>query len=94
MYDDAALLASSFSSFISQLSNYSTDWQIMVSNNDDGCTNSGGVETGDESHDKQRCMLEHDSGDDDGKLELGSAKGMDCSTIFAKSMPEPIWLSC
>ena len=41
MDDDAALLASSFSTFIGQLSNYSTDWQIMVANDDSGCTNSG-----------------------------------------------------
>jgi hypothetical protein len=41
MYDDAALLGSSFSTFINQLSNYSTDWQIMVANQDNGCTNSG-----------------------------------------------------
>ena len=41
MNDDAALLASSFSTFISQLNNYSTDWQIMVANSDSGCSNSG-----------------------------------------------------
>ncbi len=41
MYDDAALLASSFSTFINQLNNYSTDWQIMVVNDDNGCSNSG-----------------------------------------------------
>ena len=41
MNDDASRLASNFSSFISQLSGYSNDWQIMVVNDDDGCTNSG-----------------------------------------------------
>lgn len=41
MSDDATLLASSFSTFIGQLNNYSTDWQIIVANNDNGCTNSG-----------------------------------------------------
>lgn len=41
MYDDAAILASSFSTFISQLNNYSTDWQIMVANQDSGCNTSG-----------------------------------------------------
>ena len=41
MYDDAALLASSFSTFINQLNNYSTNWQIMVVNDDNGCNNSG-----------------------------------------------------
>ena len=41
MYDDAALLASSFSTFINQLNNYSTDWQIIVANGDDGCNQSG-----------------------------------------------------
>ncbi len=41
MDDDASRLASNFGSFITQLNGYSTDWQIMVANNDDGCTNSG-----------------------------------------------------
>ena len=41
MYDDAAILASSFSTFITQLNNYSTDWQIMVANQDSGCNTSG-----------------------------------------------------
>ena len=41
MDDDAANLASNFSSFIGQLSNYSNDWQIMVVNDDNGCTNLG-----------------------------------------------------
>ena len=41
MGDDNALLASSFSSFISQLNNYSTDWQIMIANADSGCNNGG-----------------------------------------------------
>lgn len=41
MSDDNALLATSFSSFISQLNNYSTDWQIMIANADSGCNNGG-----------------------------------------------------
>lgn len=41
MDDDAARLANNFQSFINELSNYSTDWQVMVANNDNGCTNSG-----------------------------------------------------
>jgi len=41
MSDDNALLASSFSTFISQLNNYSTDWQIMIANADNGCNNGG-----------------------------------------------------
>lgn len=41
MSDDNALLASNFSTFISQLSNYTTDWQIMIANADNGCNNGG-----------------------------------------------------
>lgn len=41
MDDDQAALASNFSAFISQLSYYTDDWQIMVANDDDGCNNSG-----------------------------------------------------
>lgn len=41
MDDDARNLASQFSSFIGQLSNYTTDWHVMVANDDDGCNNSG-----------------------------------------------------
>ena len=41
MSDDAALLASNFSTFISELSNYTTDWQIMIANADNGCNNGG-----------------------------------------------------
>jgi hypothetical protein len=41
MDDDARSLASNFSTFIGQLSNYTTDWQVMVVNNDNGCNNSG-----------------------------------------------------
>jgi len=44
MSDDAASLAAQFTSFISQLSDYTTDWHIIVANNDDGC-NSGGILT-------------------------------------------------
>ena len=41
MNDDQSRLASNFSYFITQLSNYTTDWRVMVVNNDNGCTNSG-----------------------------------------------------
>lgn len=41
MRDDADALAGNFSSFISALSTYTTDWHIMVVNDDDGCNNSG-----------------------------------------------------
>jgi hypothetical protein len=41
MDDDQTSLAKNFSGFISQLSNYTTEWKVMVANDDDGCTNSG-----------------------------------------------------
>jgi len=41
MDDNQAQLANNFSTFITQLSNYTTDWQIIVVNDDDGCTDSG-----------------------------------------------------
>lgn len=41
MDDDISTLSSNFSSFIGQLSGYSNDWQIIVANGDDGCTDSG-----------------------------------------------------
>ena len=41
MNDDASRLASNFSTFINQLDSYTSDWQVMVANDDDGCTNSG-----------------------------------------------------
>jgi len=41
MNDDQSRLASNFSYFISQLSNYTSNWRVMVANNDNGCTNSG-----------------------------------------------------
>ena len=34
-------LANNFSYFISELSNYTTNWHVMVVNDDDGCNNSG-----------------------------------------------------
>ena len=43
MGDDQARLASNFSTFISELNTYSTDWQIIVANADSGCNNTGGV---------------------------------------------------
>lgn len=44
MSDNTSQLASNFSSFISQLSNYSSDWQVMVTGGDTGC-NVGGILT-------------------------------------------------
>ncbi|MDP2312020.1 MAG: choice-of-anchor D domain-containing protein [Pseudomonadota bacterium] len=41
MDDDARSLASNFSAFITNLSVYTTNWHIMVVNDDDGCNNSG-----------------------------------------------------
>ena len=41
MDDDQARLASNFDYFANELNNYTTDWQIIVVNDDDGCTNSG-----------------------------------------------------
>ena len=41
MDNDVSRLASNFSSFITQLNGYSTDWQIIVANQDNGCNNSG-----------------------------------------------------
>lgn len=41
MDDDARNLSSNFSAFIGDLSNYTTDWHIIVANDDDGCNNSG-----------------------------------------------------
>lgn len=41
MNDDAARLGSNFNTFINQLDSYTSDWQVMVANDDDGCTNSG-----------------------------------------------------
>lgn len=41
MDDDQRALADNFSTFISTLSTYTTDWRIMVVNDDDGCNNSG-----------------------------------------------------
>jgi hypothetical protein len=43
MDDDQARLASNFSTFISELATYSTDWQIIVANADSGCNAHGGV---------------------------------------------------
>jgi len=41
MDDDQVRLANNFSKFISELSSYSNDWQIMVVNDDNGCNNTG-----------------------------------------------------
>ncbi|MEC7242723.1 MAG: choice-of-anchor D domain-containing protein [Myxococcota bacterium] len=41
MNDDQSRLASNFSYFISQLNNFTSNWHVMVVNDDNGCTNSG-----------------------------------------------------
>jgi hypothetical protein len=41
MDDDAALLATNFSSFISDLNDYASDWQVVVADNLDGCNLEG-----------------------------------------------------
>jgi hypothetical protein len=41
MNDDQAKLNTGFSYFINELSNYTSNWRVMVVNNDNGCTNSG-----------------------------------------------------
>ena len=41
MDDDSAALARNFSTFISLLGGYSNDWQVIVSNDDDGCSRTG-----------------------------------------------------
>jgi hypothetical protein len=43
MSDDKTRLASNFSTFISELATYSTDWQIIVATADNGCNSHGGV---------------------------------------------------
>lgn len=41
MDDDQRRLATNFSTFISLLSSYSNDWQIIIANDDDGCNQTG-----------------------------------------------------
>lgn len=41
MDDNQRLLGDNFSTFITSLTTYTTDWQVMVVNDDDGCNNSG-----------------------------------------------------
>jgi hypothetical protein len=41
MSDEASRLASNFSYFINELNQYTTDWRIMVVNDDNGCHRSG-----------------------------------------------------
>ncbi len=43
MDDDQARLAANFSTFITELNTYSTDWQIIVANKDTGCNSTSGV---------------------------------------------------
>ncbi len=45
MDDDARSLASNFGTFITRLSNYTTDWHLLVANDDDGCNDHGGYLT-------------------------------------------------
>lgn len=61
MDDDARNLASQFSNFIGQLSNYTTDWHVMVVNDDDGCNNSG--------------ILTSRSTDYEGRFETAASQG-------------------
>ncbi|MEC7986543.1 MAG: hypothetical protein VX278_15360, partial [Myxococcota bacterium] len=41
MSDEAQVLGEQFSTFITELSNYTSDWQVMVVNADHGCNHSG-----------------------------------------------------
>lgn len=41
MDDDSSALARNFSTFITLLGGYSNDWQVIVSNDDDGCNRTG-----------------------------------------------------
>ena len=41
MEDDQASLAAQFTTFITELNEYSTDWQIIVANQDNGCNQTG-----------------------------------------------------
>jgi hypothetical protein len=41
MDDDQRRLATNFSTFITLLSSYSNDWQIIIANDDDGCNRTG-----------------------------------------------------
>ena len=41
MSDEAVTLGQQFNTFITQLSNYTSDWQVMVVNADHGCNHSG-----------------------------------------------------
>lgn len=41
MDDDQSSLANNFSKFITQLTTYTSDWHVIVANDDDGCNNSG-----------------------------------------------------
>lgn len=43
MEDDQASLAAQFTTFITELNTYSTDWQIIVANQDNGCNQTSGV---------------------------------------------------
>lgn len=45
MDDDARALSDNFETFITELSNYTTDWHIIVANDDDGCNNTGVLTT-------------------------------------------------
>ncbi len=45
MSDDISRLANNFSTFINQLSYYTSDWRIMIANADSGCNHHGGYMT-------------------------------------------------
>lgn len=61
MDDNARALAANFTSFIGAISNYTTDWHVMVVNDDDGCNNSG--------------ILTSGTADYQGKFEAAVVKG-------------------
>ena len=45
MQDDLDVLAANFDTFINELSNHASDWQVMVVTDDDGCSNYSGILT-------------------------------------------------
>ena len=61
MDDDQRSLADNFADFISQLSTYTTDWHVMVANDDDGCNNSS--------------VLTSSSADYEGRFESAVGRG-------------------
>ena len=45
MQNDLDVLAANFDTFINELSNHASDWQVMVVTDDDGCSNYSGILT-------------------------------------------------